>query len=108
MQLCPSKSLTRGDRQVAKKKDTLGSRLTSAREAAGISQYRLAQLSGVTKQTISKLELGETAPSWETVILLAKALGVSCEHFVTDEIQLPEPPPVKRPGPKGPHKPRGK
>ena len=58
---------------------------------AGVSQYRLAQLSGVTKQTVSKLELDETSPSWETVQLLAKALGVSCEAFVTDDVQPPEP-----------------
>ncbi|HEX5270553.1 MAG TPA: helix-turn-helix transcriptional regulator [Gemmataceae bacterium] len=93
---------------MAKKSDTFAGRLTALREAAGISQYRLAQLSGITKQTISNLERGETSPSWETVQLLAKALGVSCEEFVVEDIQPPEPPPVKRPGPKGPRKPKGK
>jgi transcriptional regulator with XRE-family HTH domain len=95
-------------RHLARKKATFADRLAAAREAAGVSQYRLAQLSGISKQTVSKLELGETAPSWETVQLLAKALGVSCEQFVTDDVQPPEPPPVKRPGPKGPRKPKGK
>jgi transcriptional regulator with XRE-family HTH domain len=92
---------------LARKKDTFAARLTALREAAGVSQYRLAQLSGITKQTISNLERGETSPSWETVQLLAKALGVSCEEFVSEDVQPPEPPPVKRPGPKGQHRPKG-
>src|SRR5262245_56108244 len=100
LQLCPGTALMEGSPVLPRKKDTLGARLTAAREAAGISQYRLAQISGVTKQSISKIERDETSPSWETVILLAKALGVSCEAFVTDDVQPPEPPPVKRPGPK--------
>ena len=90
---------------MAGKRNTFASRLAALREAADVSQYRLAELSGLSKQTISKLELGETAPSWETVQLLAKALGLSCEEFVTEDVQPPPPPPVKRPGPTGPHKP---
>jgi transcriptional regulator with XRE-family HTH domain len=96
-----------GSRALARKRDTFAARLAAIRDVADISQYRLAQLSGISKQTISKLELGETAPSWETVQLLAKALGVSCEAFVIEDIQPPEPPPVKRPGRK-PRKPRRK
>jgi transcriptional regulator with XRE-family HTH domain len=94
----------RGGVTVARKRDTLGGRLAAAREAAGVTQYRLAQLTGLTKQTISKVEKDETAPTWQTVVLLAKALGVSCEAFVTPDVRLPEPPPVKRPGPKGARK----
>jgi hypothetical protein len=30
---------------------------------------------------IAKLEQGVTKPNWETVLLLAKALGVTCESF---------------------------
>jgi transcriptional regulator with XRE-family HTH domain len=86
---------------VPRKKVTFASRLAALRGAAGISQYRLAQISGVAKQTLSKLEMGETAPSWETVQLLARALGVSCEAFMIDDVQPPPPPPVKRPGPRG-------
>src|SRR5689334_10561719 len=48
-------------------------KLAAARERVGISQYRLAQLSGISKQTVSKLELGTTQPSWETVQALAGA-----------------------------------
>lgn len=60
------------------------SKLKSLRIAAGMSQYRLAQLSGVKKQTISRLEKGRHDPSWKTVQELAKGLGVEVTAFVTD------------------------
>ena len=107
LQPIPSMTLSERGRHLARKKDTFATRLTSLREAAGISQYRLAQISGISKQTISNLERGETSPSWETVQLLATVLNVTCEEFKTSDVQPPDPPPVKRPGPKGPRKPKG-
>jgi transcriptional regulator with XRE-family HTH domain len=63
------------------KRGVFARRLQSLRGAAGISQYQLAKLSGISKQTISRLELGETGPSWETVQALAAVLGVDCRAF---------------------------
>ena len=62
--------------------------LRTHREAAGLSQYALAKKSGLSKQAMSRLEMGEREPSWTTVQLLAKALGVSCEAFTVD-VELP-------------------
>jgi DNA-binding XRE family transcriptional regulator len=67
-----------------RKRVTFADRLRHARAEAGISQYRLAQLTGLSKQALSQLELGQSQPSWETVQALARALGVSCEAFLTD------------------------
>jgi len=67
-----------------------------------LSQYALAKKSGVTKQVLSRLELGTNGPSWETVQLLALALGVSCQTFVNDTLALPESSPRGKPG--RPHK----
>jgi transcriptional regulator with XRE-family HTH domain len=100
MQLCSSQVFAEGSCRLARKKDTFARRLTALREQAGITMYRLAQITGITKQTISNLERGVGLPSWDSVQLLAKALGVSCEAFMSDDVQLPEPPPVGRPGPK--------
>jgi len=50
-------------------------RLRSLREAAGITKYRLAQLSGITQQQIGRLESGTREPSLETARRLAQALG---------------------------------
>ncbi len=83
---------------MVKKKETFADRLQALRERAGFTQYRLAQLSRLSKQTLSRLELGLTQPSWETVQALARGLGVSVEAFVIEPEDLPEVPPVKFPG----------
>jgi len=48
------------------------------RAQSGITQYRLAKLSGVEQTTISQLELGKVRdPRWSTISALAAALNVS-------------------------------
>ena len=48
------------------------------REQAHISQYRLAQVSGVEQTTISQIELGKVRdPRWSTIEALAAALGAT-------------------------------
>jgi transcriptional regulator with XRE-family HTH domain len=83
---------------VAKRRETFADRLTALREAAGVTMYRLAQLSGLSKQAISRLENGETRPAWDTVLALARALGVSVEAFVVELPEAPPPPEPKRRG----------
>jgi|HubBroStandDraft_6_1064221.scaffolds.fasta_scaffold258398_4 transcriptional regulator with XRE-family HTH domain len=66
----------------------------------GITPYRAAQVSGVSKQMLSLLLNGKSQPSWETVVRLSRALGVSTEAFVVEPVQLPgatEPSPRGRP-----------
>ena len=53
-----------------------GHRLRAVREAAGLSQLALSAASGVTNDTISRLELGRRAPQADTIERLARALGV--------------------------------
>jgi transcriptional regulator with XRE-family HTH domain len=64
--------------------------LRQQREAAGLTQYALAKLSGLSRATLSALEMSEREPSWETVQRLAAALDVACEVFKDPGIQLPE------------------
>lgn len=59
-------------------------RLRQLREAAGLSQYRLAQLAGLNKQTLSRLEKTDSDPTWTTVVKLAHALGVAITEFDFD------------------------
>jgi transcriptional regulator with XRE-family HTH domain len=65
-------------------------KLRDLRQAAGLNQVELADRVGVTKQSIGRLESGDSGPSWEMVMKLAAALGVSCEAFVD------EPPAAKK------------
>ena len=57
-------------------------RLHRLREKAGLSQYALAKLSGLSKQALSNLELGQREPNWNTVQRIAAALCISCELFL--------------------------
>ena len=62
-----------------------GMRLRALREAAGLTQLKLAAASGLTHEAISRLELGRWAPYAESVRKLARALRVEPERFVGQE-----------------------
>jgi ParB-like chromosome segregation protein Spo0J len=49
----------------------------------------------LTKQALSRLELGEREPTWHTVRLLAAGLGVDCREFVDPSLQPPETEPAR-------------
>jgi transcriptional regulator with XRE-family HTH domain len=80
---------------MADKSNSFAARLQALREAAGLSQYALAKKSGLTKQAMSRLELGENEPTWQTVQLLAAALEVDCSAFVDPDLRLPEESPAR-------------
>jgi transcriptional regulator with XRE-family HTH domain len=73
-------------------------RLVELRKVAGLSKYRLAELTGITRQALSLLETGQREPNWDTVQRLAKALGVDSTAFEDPDLQLPD---VKPPGKAG-------
>ncbi len=56
-------------------------KLRALRELAGLSQDGLARAAGVSTSTVVKLEHGPLAPSWDTAVKLAAALGVSLDAF---------------------------
>jgi len=58
-----------------------GVRLRELRTLAGLTQAALATLTGLNKFTIAQLEQGRSKPYWETVLTLAKALGVTPNAF---------------------------
>ncbi len=60
---------------------TFGERLKTLREAAGITQAKLAEASGVPIGTIREYEQVKRDPLLPTAIKLASALGVSIEAF---------------------------
>ena len=89
---------------------TFAKTLQRLREHAGLSQYALAKLAGLSKQGVSRLELEEREPSWTTVQRLALALEVDYRAFADPDLTLPEqpnepprrgrPPKIKPAGPK--------
>ena len=69
-------------------KQSLGVSLKRLREQRGLTQEQLAEMIGKTGDGISQMERGVIAPSFETLELLAKALGVSVRDlFGVDEAE---------------------
>ena len=54
-----------------------------------MSQERLADLSGLTKGYISKIEKSDTAPPFSTLVKIADALNVDITVLTAEELELP-------------------
>lgn len=57
--------------------------LREARKSIGISQEDLAELVGVTRQTVSKWESEECFPQTEKLVSISQALNVSIDYLLT-------------------------
>jgi len=73
-----------------KQESKLRNNLKSIRTRLDMSQQDLADLAGVTRQTISGVESGQYAPSVVITLRLAKALGCQVEDLFWLERDLPE------------------
>lgn len=65
--------------------DTVGGVLRSARADAGLSQRELAKKARTAQSVVARIELGETSPSWDTLMRLLRASGHSL-HAVLERI----------------------
>ncbi len=68
----------------------LAENLKRLREAGGLSQQALAELSGVPRPTVAHLESGAANPTLAVVTKLARALGVGLDGLVE-----PAAPPIR-------------
>lgn len=66
---------------------TLGSRIRSARRAAGLTQEQLAEKIGVSRQAVQAWETKGQPPKFENLAPLAKALGVSLSQLTGEAAQ---------------------
>ncbi len=64
--------------------NTFGARLKALRIEAGMTQAQLGERMGMLATNIARLETGGRAPTWDTVMRLAKVFGVSTDEFVTE------------------------
>lgn len=62
-----------------------GEKIKSLREAKGMTQQKLADQLFVTRQTVSKWEVGSRYPDLLTTKSLAVILGASIDDLVSDE-----------------------
>ena len=71
--------------------------LLAAREGAGLSQRELAAKARTAQSVVARIELGETNPSWDTLMRLLRAarftLDVSLERLpLVDKSELDDVP----------------
>ena len=66
---------------------SLGNKILELRKKKGLSQEQLGEKVDVTRQTISNWELEETSPNPEQLKLLSKALNVSVDDLIDNDIQ---------------------
>lgn len=70
---------------------TFAERLMTLRRAKGWSQEELGERLGVTRQTVSKWELGSTTPELEKLSAMGELFGVSLDELVNGkQAALPE------------------
>ena len=58
--------------------------LAEIRNKKGMTQAELAEACGITQKAISAIEVARRRPSFEVLIKLAKALGVTIDELVAD------------------------
>ena len=75
---------------------TFGEKLQRLRRREGLSQEQLAASLGVSRQAVSKWELGEAVPGTENVVEISRLFRVSTDDLLLAERDLPPaaPPPA--------------
>ena len=64
---------------------TLGSRIKEHRTRAKLSQEKVAELVGVSRQAVTKWESDQSSPSMDNLFRLAEIFGTTVDALVTDE-----------------------
>jgi len=62
----------------------IGEKIVTLRKANGLSQEEFAQKLGVSRQAVSKWELGESLPDIENVVRMAETFGVTTDYLLKD------------------------
>lgn len=66
----------------------LGTKLMKLRRKQGLSQQEVADLLGVTRQTISNWECGQGAPALDKATELAELYHIGLADLVADEVEV--------------------
>ncbi len=78
---------------------TLNEKIQYYRKKNKLSQEELAARVGVSRQAVSKWELGDATPEVDKLVALAKAFGVTTDELLSSkepETETPPPPPPPR------------
>ena len=70
-------------REVNHKREVLAERLLELRIDADLSQARLAEIAGVDRKTINRIENGHFSPALDTIVRLSVALGITPSNLLS-------------------------
>lgn len=71
---------------------SIGSQIMKLRIERGLTQERLAEMLEVSRQSVSKWELGQAVPAVDTVIHLSKLFDVTTDVILTGDANEPQKP----------------
>ena len=60
----------------------LNTKIHQLRKMSGMTQEQMANKLGISRQTISKWELGTSVPDWGSMVKIGKLFSVSLDDFV--------------------------
>ena len=63
----------------------LGERIKACRQSAGMSQEKVAELVGVSRQAVTKWEVNQSAPNTENLFKLAEIFGTTVDMLLASE-----------------------
>lgn len=66
-------------------------KLKAARKRTGLSQERLAERLGVSRQAVTKWETGAGVPDVDNLVRIASLFGASIDELLSDEPESPQP-----------------
>ena len=64
---------------------TLGQRIKECRQKAGLSQEKVAELVGVSRQAVTKWESDQSAPNTDNLFKLAEILGTTVDFLISTD-----------------------
>ncbi len=67
---------------------TIGEKISHLRDSLNISQEQLAERLSVSRQSVSKWEMGQALPQIDKVLQLCELFNVSCDELLYDKISL--------------------
>ena len=73
----------------------LSEKIVNLRKARNMSQEELAEQLGVSRQAVSRWEVGSALPDASNILQLSKLFGVSADYLLNDDYKGESPEPIK-------------
>lgn len=66
----------------------MGLKIRDLREAKNLTQAELAEITGLSDRTISRIEVGRVSPEFGTIEAVANALDITLDYLINDKADI--------------------